>query len=69
MANRQISLTIKLASCLLQNEALIMFERATIFSALLVLIFFGILGIKYVKFMEAQSQANSTSATSSLKRK
>lgn len=53
----------------MQNEALIMFERATIFSALLVLIFFGVLGIKYVEFMEAKSQANSTSATSSLKRK
>ena len=65
MANRQISPTIDLANCFLQHEVLSMFERATIFSALLVLIFFGVLGIKYVEFMEAKSQANSTSATSS----
>lgn len=43
-----------------------MFERATIFSALIVLIIFGILGTKYLEFMVAKDSATPTSANSSL---
>lgn len=39
-----------------------MFERATAFSAVVCLIVFGILGNKYLEFMEAKNTANSTSA-------
>ena len=44
-----------------------MFERATIFSALVVLILFGILGTKYLEFMIAKDSATPTSANSTLK--
>ena len=46
-----------------------MFERATIFSALIVLIFFGVLADKYLDFMTAKNSATPTptSANSSLK--
>ncbi|MGL4881633.1 MAG: hypothetical protein ACRC8K_11265 [Waterburya sp.] len=44
-----------------------MFERATIFSSIFIFIFFGILGHKYLKFVEAKNQTNpaATSITSS----
>ena len=41
-----------------------MFERATAFSAVVCLVLFGILGNKYLEFMEAKSQADSASVTS-----
>ena len=44
-----------------------MFERATIFSALIVLIFFGVLADKYLDFMTAKNSATPASANSSLK--
>ena len=44
-----------------------MFERATVFSALVALIFFGVLGNKYLDFMVAKNIATPTSANSSLK--
>lgn len=34
-----------------------MFERATVFAALFMLIFFGVLGSKYLNIMEAKSTA------------
>ena len=40
-----------------------MFERATAFSAVVCLILFGILGNKYLNFMEAKSQDGSASVT------
>jgi hypothetical protein len=42
-----------------------MFERATAFSAIFIFIVFGMIGSKYMKFMEAKDQAASTSVTSS----
>ncbi len=42
-----------------------MFERATIFSALFILIVFGILGTKYIDYMTARSQGNGSAVTSS----
>lgn len=42
----------------------VMFERATAFSAVVCLIFFGILGNEYLKFIEAKNQTNSTPVTS-----
>ena len=44
-----------------------MFERATIFSALVILILFGVLGTKYLEFMVAKDSATPTSVNSSLK--
>ena len=44
-----------------------MFERATIFSALVILIFFGVLGNKYLNFMATKNIATPTSANTSLK--
>lgn len=41
-----------------------MFERATAFSAVVCLIVFGILGNKYLEFMEAKNQTDSTPITS-----
>ncbi len=41
-----------------------MFERAAIFSALLIFISFGIVGLKYLELMEAKAQGNSTAVTS-----
>jgi hypothetical protein len=44
-----------------------MFERATIFSTIFILIFFGVLGYKYFDFLEAKNQANpATSLTSNV---
>ncbi len=42
-----------------------MFERATVFSALVFFILFGILGMKYFDFLEAKNQPEPTSVTSS----
>lgn len=42
-----------------------MFERATAFSAIFIFIVFGMLGSKYLNFMEAKAQEASTSVTSS----
>jgi hypothetical protein len=42
-----------------------MFERATVFSAIFIFIIFGMLGSKYLNFMEAKAQESSTSVTSS----
>jgi hypothetical protein len=42
-----------------------MFERATVFSAIFIFIVFGLLGSKYLNFMEAKAQDASTSVTSS----
>ena len=44
-----------------------MFERATIFSALFILIFFGVLGTKYLEFMVAKDSVTPASVNSSLK--
>ncbi|MEL6580814.1 MAG: hypothetical protein AAFQ14_13775 [Cyanobacteria bacterium J06621_12] len=41
-----------------------MFERATVFSAIFIFIAFGMIGSKYLDFMEAKSQGGSTSVTS-----
>jgi len=41
-----------------------MFERATAFSAIFVLVAFSIASMKYINFMEAKSQPNSPSVTS-----
>ena len=40
-----------------------MFERATAFSAIFIFIVFGMVGQKYLDFMEAKSQSRSTSVT------
>jgi hypothetical protein len=37
-----------------------MFERATVFSAIFIFIFFGMIGSKYLNFMEAKNQEAST---------
>ncbi|MEN9567619.1 MAG: hypothetical protein RLZZ69_2815 [Cyanobacteriota bacterium] len=42
-----------------------MFERATAFSAIFIFIVFGMIGLKYLNFMEAKSQGDSISVTSS----
>lgn len=42
-----------------------MFERAAIFSAIFIFIVFGILGIKYLDFMEAKVLGNSTAVINS----
>jgi hypothetical protein len=42
-----------------------MFERATAFSAIFIFIVFGIVGLKYLNFMEANNPGSSISATSS----
>ena len=42
-----------------------MFERATAFSAIFIFIVFGIVGLKYLTFMEAKNLGGSISATSS----
>ncbi len=44
-----------------------MFERATIFSALVILILFGVLANKYLDFMVAKDSATPTSVNSLLK--
>ena len=41
-----------------------MFERATAFSAIFIFIVFGLVGQKYLDFMEARSQGGSTPITS-----
>lgn len=42
-----------------------MFERAALFSALFAFILFGVVGMKYLEFMEAKNQADSTAVTNS----
>jgi hypothetical protein len=42
-----------------------MFERATIFSTIFILIFFSVLGYKYFDFLEAKNQANSATSITS----
>lgn len=42
-----------------------MFERAAIFSALFMFIFFGVLGNKYLELMIAKQQDGSTAVTNS----
>ncbi len=42
-----------------------MFGRATLFSALVFFILFGILGMKYFDFLEAKNQQEPSSLTSS----
>lgn len=37
-----------------------MFERATVFSAVLLLLFLGIVGMKYFKFLETKNQLHQT---------
>lgn len=65
MANSLITPTIKLVNVLgNQLDFKIMFERATIFSALFILIIFGILGTKYMDYMVAKAQGNGTAVTS-----
>lgn len=41
-----------------------MFERATAFSAIFIFIVFGMIGLKYLDFLEAQNQPVSSSVTS-----
>ena len=41
-----------------------MFERATVYSALLALILFSVLSFKYITFMQAKAQASTTSTSS-----
>ncbi len=41
-----------------------MFERATIFSTLVLFILFGFIGIKYFDFIEAKNQQSPSSVTS-----
>jgi|GEM_PF-2797822 len=38
-----------------------MFERATIFSAIFIFIFFGIVGVKYLSFIKSREQATKIS--------
>jgi hypothetical protein len=42
-----------------------MFERATAFSAIFIFVVFGMIGSKYLNFMEAKNQEAATSLTSS----
>ena len=40
-----------------------MFERATIFSAILAFVMFGMVGVKYFNFLENKNQVTKTSIT------
>lgn len=42
-----------------------MFERATAFSAVLIFLIFGIVGLKYLDFLETKTQSVSTAVTNS----
>ena len=43
-----------------------MFEKATAFSAVFIFIIFGIVGIKYLDFLESKNQATETSLHQSI---
>ena len=53
-------------NCLLKFN--LMFEKATAFSAIFIFIVFGIVGIKYLDFLESKNQATKTSLHQSINR-